>query len=372
MANKSKSTIVFTGGHGASTAYTVMKELQRQYSTTWNICWVGAEFNFEGSKSETFAKKVFPKLGIEFVPIITGRIQRKFTLWTIPALLKIPVGFFHAFMILKRLKPKLVVSFGGFAAYPIVVISWFMNIPVIIHEQTSVAGRANKYSAFFAKQIALSRPTSRRHFFKHTGKIVVTGNPILGEISKLKPKYKLSHPPVIFITGGKSGSQIINNTITKIIPTLLEDYVVIHQTGPLQFDDITNFKKTLDSKKVQRYQIYDVLEPKRWVEISSKADILISRSGANIVSQILVTKTPSIFIPLPFSYMDEQNENAKFAHDLGLAHIINQKDLTSEGLLKEIKLMLRNWYDIKNKVSSYESVDSGATEKIIELIQNYL
>lgn len=358
--------VLFTGGHGGSTAYAVVEEIKKQ-KKKWKLFWVGPEYTFEGSKSETFEKKVFPKLGVHFVPITTGRIQRHFTLWTIPALLKIPAGFWKAYTIIKDINPTVVVSFGGYAAYPLVVISWLFRIPVIIHEQTPVAGRANRFSSPFATKVALSRKSSQKYFPKV--KSIVTGNPLPLGTQTLPQKAKRSPIPTIFVTGGKSGSKTLNDTFIKIVPSLVKKYKIIHQTGTLQFEEIKKFQKTLS---VKNYEVYDILGPKDWVKALSEADVIVSRAGANTVSQLLIIKTPSILVPIPFSYLNEQYENAKFANDLGIAEVIDQKDFTSNLLLEKIDYMFKNWDVIKTKMTDHKSIDLEASYNVFKLIEEVL
>jgi UDP-N-acetylglucosamine--N-acetylmuramyl-(pentapeptide) pyrophosphoryl-undecaprenol N-acetylglucosamine transferase len=158
--------IVLTGGHAASTAVAVVEALQKDPKINWQIYWIGAASAMEGRRVPTLGMKVLPNLGVEVFTIKAGRLQRKFSRQTIPALARIPLGFLGALYLLLKLRPDVTFSFGGFAAFPVVLASWLLRIPVLIHEQTVAVGLANKISAPFAKQIAIARKESEQFFPK--------------------------------------------------------------------------------------------------------------------------------------------------------------------------------------------------------------
>ena len=163
MPKASNHKILLTGGHAATTAIATVEEILKRKRHVWDIYWVGSGKAIEGSKIPTLESISLPKLGVKVRSIITGRLQRKFTIWTIPSLIKMPIGFIHAFLIINKIKPNIVISFGGYAALPIVVIGKVMKIPIVLHEQTMTVGKANKISAFFADRIALARGESMNY-----------------------------------------------------------------------------------------------------------------------------------------------------------------------------------------------------------------
>src|SRR5258708_36818768 len=163
------------GGHFAA-ACAFMQEAPK----TWDISIVGRKYGFEGDAAVSLEYEVAIKNHFQFFDLTTGRLQRKFTKHTIPSLLKIPQGFLQARAILHKVKPDVVVSFGGYVAVPIVIVSFMNHIPVVIHEQIQEAGLANRISSYFAQIICVSWESSIRFFPK--GKTVMTGNPIRKEI----------------------------------------------------------------------------------------------------------------------------------------------------------------------------------------------
>jgi len=204
--------ILLTGGHAATTGIAVIEEIRKtEKLKDSKIYWLGAQTAMEGSKISTLESRVFPRIGVQFIPIIAGKIQTKFTRHTIPSILKIPVGFIQAFWYLVKIRPNVVLSFGGYSSFPVVFWSWVFRIPVILHEQTVAAGRASISSSPFATKIALARSESLSYFPKN--KSVITGNPLMSNVLKVKPRKYLGNPPTILIIGGSRGSNFINDLI---------------------------------------------------------------------------------------------------------------------------------------------------------------
>jgi UDP-N-acetylglucosamine--N-acetylmuramyl-(pentapeptide) pyrophosphoryl-undecaprenol N-acetylglucosamine transferase len=371
MQKPDKINIVLTGGHAATTAIAVIEELLRRGpKEPWSIYWVGASGAVEGKNMPTLESEVLPKMGVTFRLIIAGRLQRRFSLYTIPSLFKIPFGFIHALILICKIKPKLILSFGGFAAFPMVVVGKALGVPVIIHEQTIAAGRANRASAPFARKILLSRKDSQVFFPK--GKTILTGNPIMTQIAEIAPKSVPNDPPVIFVTGGSRGSQTVNCAIGEILPKLLLSADVIHQTGPLDFAKFSELKEKLPPELNKRYSVYDRVDPMRIDNLYREADMVVARAGANTVGEIIATKRPAILIPIPWTYLDEQSKNAGFAADFGIAKVLKEEDLSPDTLMTAIKETLRDWKKITTAVSGKLSPDKLASEKVVNELEEAL
>lgn len=369
MPRQNNKRVVLTGGHAATTAIATIEEIIRRQDK-WDLYWIGAKYAVEGKKTPTLESTALPKRGVNFQPIITGRLQRKFTFWTIPSLLKIPLGFFHAFFVLLKIRPQLILSFGGFAAFPVVVASWILRIPVVIHEQTIEVGRANKYSSFFAKKIAISREKSKKYFPE--GKVVVTGNPIMTQIAEISPKKKMSEPPTILVMGGSRGSLFINNLIAELLPELLKDNYLIHLTGKIGYEMFSKLKETLPEEISEKYEVYDSVDPMQIDGVYKRADLIVSRAGANTVSEVMAVKIPAIFIPIPFSYQDEQTKNAEYAKEYGIGVTLKQKTLTKEKLLIKINEVFKNWEKMVKKVAKKDSPDKKASQKLVDVLEEVI
>lgn len=363
--------IVLTGGHAATTALATIESLKKDKEVNWNISWIGSRVAVEGQKALTLEFREFPKLGIDCHNIIAGRIQRRFTRYGVLSLAKIPFGFVHAFYLLLKIRPKVILSFGGFAAFPIVFVGWLMRIPVIMHEQTIAIGLANKYSIPFVTKIALSREESQKYFPKE--KSVLIGNPVRSEFYSVTQKKKIGNPPTILATGGSRGSQNFNKLIRAALLHLLSEFKIIHQTGDLDFESFKEFREELPQKLKKHYDIHNSIPVNEMFKFFDKADIIIGRSGANTVAEVIAVGRPAIFVPIPWSQHDEQMKNALLAKKSGLAKIINQETGTPELLISYINEVHRSWSKmVKNNNKKIYELDKTASFKLAKLCKEML
>jgi UDP-N-acetylglucosamine--N-acetylmuramyl-(pentapeptide) pyrophosphoryl-undecaprenol N-acetylglucosamine transferase len=121
-----------------------------------------------------------------------------------------------------------------------------------------------------------------------------------------------------------------------------------------------------------RYEIYPTVDPAKMYSLLEKADIVLARSGANTVSEILITKRPSIFIPLPFAYNDEQTKNALYAKEFGIAEVIDQRNATPDNVYQTILDIKDGWKEMVRKVRDKESPDVGAAGNVVNLLKQYV
>lgn len=327
--------ILLTGAHFTTAAATIAEFKKFQ---DVNLVYIGRSTTREGDSSPSAEAKELPKLGVRFISITTGRLQRGFTLYTIPSLLKIPIGFIQAFFILLKEKPDVVLSFGGYVGVPVVFWAWLFSIPVIIHEQTLVSGLANKISGWFADKIAVSFE-SDLDFNKE--KIVLTGNPIRSEILEIKISKRKSLLPTILITGGNQGSHALNLVVEECLDELTKKAFVIHQTGDSKYKDF----ERLEGRQNERYKAL------KWIpnmaETYEKIDLVIGRAGINTLSELAFLGIPTLVVPVPYLYKNEQMKNARYFEKLGLTWILPQSKLSPKTLLEEVKAMLRNLEKLK-------------------------
>lgn len=340
--------ILITGTH-FTPAQAVIEELLGKGEEKTEIVYIGRKYTQEGDRTVSIESHVLPKLGVKFIPLVAGRLRRIFDVYTILSFLKIPLGFVQAFFILNNESPDVILSFGGYVAAPVVFWGFFLNIPVIIHEQTLISGFANRLSSFFADKIAVS--FERDYPFKKE-KIVLTGNPLREEIlsdgqkanDEIKGflnKAEKGGMSVIYITGGNQGSEVINQVIQEIIEKLTHKAFVIHQTGESKknyYEKLSEIRNGLENP--ERYYV------KKWFDsdevglIYRKSNLAVSRAGVNTLLELAYFGIPAIVIPLPYLYKNEQNVNAKFFAKSGLCQILPQSDLNAKNLLRKIEDLL--------------------------------
>lgn len=318
-------TLVFTGGHHNS-SLPVAQALKNEGT---NIVWLGHRHSQWGDTSDSAEYHDVTAAGITFFDLQAGKFYKTFH----PAkLIRIPWGFIQAFYYLLKIRPQGIVSFGGYLAVPVVFAGWFLGIPSITHEQTVVAGWANRFLAYFVKKIAITWPESAAHFPK--SKVVLTGLPLRPELVNLKSKPTTDNPQLktLYITGGKQGSHVINSVVFDALPQLTKAFNVIHQTGT---SSIYNDVGRSEEMKMQNYFAFGY-DSKKAIEAFSKAEVVVSRAGAHTTYELLYLGLKCVLIPIPWVSHNEQLENAKLLEKQNLAVILSQDDLSVKNLLDAI------------------------------------
>lgn len=356
--------VVLVGGH-LSPALAVLQELEKK-----DVYYIGRKYTFEGDNAVSLEYQEITKLGIPFFTIKTARLQRRFTRYTLTSFLKLPVGFYQAFRILNKIKPDVILSFGGYLSVPVGLAAAFLKIPLVIHEQTLEIGFANKILSPLAKKICISWQSSKGYFPK--SKTILTGNPIkIDTLKIINDKKTSNNPPLIYITGGSAGSHAINELLGNSLEKLLEKYAIFHQTGDSRiyndFEKLTLIKNNLKKKDFKSYTLTKFLTPKESSEMLSKADLAVGRSGINTVTELIYLQKPALLIPLSFSQKNEQAKNAQFMKNLGLAEVIEQNLLTPNLFVSTIFLMLKNIdkYKLRKKV-----MFQNAAENIVNVLKD--
>lgn len=304
-------TILLTGTH-LTPAIAIIQALKRKTPSA-RLVYVGRKHT---GAAESVEKEEIERAGAEFKTLTFGKFHRHFTWRQILELAKFPVGFWQAGKLILELKPDAVVSFGGYVALPAAIWGKLAGAKLIIHEQTTEWGLANRLLRPVADVTAVS--------WKEMAEpgMVWTGNPIREEIvSKMVPSGQL---PVVYVTGGNQGAKAIDEAVEKILPDLTEKFEVFHQT------------KSKINFKHPRYHPAEWFSTPIHADILSRAAVSVSRAGANTVTELMYLGIPSILVPLPDSAGGEQEKNAEIIAGTGLGKIIKQEDLSAEGLLRAI------------------------------------
>lgn len=356
------------GGHFAA-ARAVIEALPKDTS----VQVIGRKYTFEGKRTLSFEYQTAKAQGIPFASVMTGKLQRHNVKNTAFSLLKLPIGVAQATKILKAYQPDVVLSFGGYISIPVVLAAHLLKIPIVIHEQVLGAGIANKIASRFAKKICISWPSSASFF--SAAKVVLTGNPVKKEIITLLQGQakKQTDLPTLVVTGGSAGSHAINTILESCLPVLLEKYRVIHQTGDTaefaDFERLQQYKKVLPKKLQVHYILEKFISQGDLAAYFAEARLVISRSGINTVTELLLLQKPCILIPFPYGQTHEQLQNAKLLQKLGLAEIIEQHELTPEMLVETIaKIYLHpEEYTFTGNAQTY-LLHTKAAEHIISIV----
>src|SRR3989344_2277408 len=360
--------VLITGGH-FSPAYSLIKEFKKRGA---DIIIAGRRYPFEDDRSLSLEYRISKEEGLSFYEVKTGRFQRKFTAYTITSLLKTPIGFLVSIRILSRAKPDIILTFGGYIGLPVSLAARVLNIPVVLQEQTQKAGLASKIISKFAKRICVSFESSIAFFPKK--KVVLTGNPVRNEIFEPKKKILIPEGSSIYITGGSTGSHFINSIVSEILPKLVSDFVIIHQTGDsLKFRDfemLSSKQKTLPQDLQKKYILRKFIYPDEIGDVFKKCDLIISRSGANIIFEIMAAHKMSLLIPLPHGQNEEQISNARLLKGLGVSEFIEENDVTAGKVLNLIHEMFRNQNKYRRNMENIHGfIIKDAAKRIADVVE---
>ncbi len=368
-----KKKIVFTGGHHTS-AVAVIDEIakKQELANKVQVHFIGHRYAMHQEKIESAEYQEIKKRRTPFYDLQAGKIYRTLNLWE---WLRVPYGFFQALFILLKVRPALIVSFGGYLAVPVVFAGWLLGIPAVTHEQTVTVGWANKFIAYFAKKVFISWSQSRKFFPEE--KVIFTGLPLRQEIVALAREGfedLANDEPVLYITGGKQGSQVINQAVEDCLQEFLDHFYVYHQTGALDLPKFRDSAKDLPTGLKEHYTVFDYYGQKRVAEVYKKATVVVGRAGAHTTYELAVLGKPAVLIPIPWASHNEQEKNARILEEVELAKILPQKDLDGRKLLRicleQASLSEAELRESRN--TARELVQLDAAQKIVEELLEYL
>ncbi len=279
---------------------------------------------------------------IRFMKLETGKQRMYFSLQNYFDVFKTFFACIKAFFMVYSIFPDVIFSKGGYPAVPVTIAARFLDIPLIIHESDSVPGRANKMASKWAKRIAISYQEAVEHFPKD--KVAYVGHIVRPEVRQpltegafeyLKLKSAL---PVLFIIGGSQGARLINDAILDVLPDLVDKYQIIHQTGVKNFEEVKQIADIVlkDSDNKGNYYPYPYLNKLAIRMCAGVANLIISRAGANSISEIAAWGRPSIIIPITKSNGDHQRNNAFNYARTGAAVVIEEANLKGHVLTEEV------------------------------------
>ncbi len=310
--------------------------------------------------------------GIRFKKIYAGKIRRYFSLLNIVDIFKTFIGLIKAIWNIYLDFPDVVFSKGGYASFPTVFAAWLFRIPLIIHESDAVPGIINKWSAKFAKRIAISFPQVAKYF--PSQKIALTGVPIRKEL--LTPAAKSSakeflnleeNVQTIMVIGGSQGSKRINDNFLDVISELVKNYQIIHLAGKNNIQGVQERTAVLLDKSPykSRYHVFDFFDVTQIRMAYGAADLVVSRAAATSIFEISASGKPSILIPLSKAAQDHQKENAYAFAANGAADVIEEHNLSPHLLQSEIERLLANKDKIKEMSEAAKKFSKpDAAEKI--------
>lgn len=319
-----KQRILFTGGGTAGHVIVNLALIPYFKEQGWKIDYIGSK----GGIEEDLIKEL---PDVTYHAISTGKLRRYMSIENIKDPFKVIKGTFQASRIIKKCKPDVIFSKGGFVSVPVVVAAKIRRVPTISHESDYTPGLANKLATPFVKKVLTTFPETVQYLpekkAQHVG-AVIRAELFEGDKQKGFSFTNLTNEkPIILIMGGSIGSQKINEIIRGNLHTLLKRYQIVHMCGK------NNVDHTISQEGYVQFEyVNEALK-----DVFAITDYVISRAGANAIFEFLALEIPMLLIPLSrAASRGDQIINAKSFKKNGLAHLLEEEELTSESLLEGI------------------------------------
>jgi UDP-N-acetylglucosamine--N-acetylmuramyl-(pentapeptide) pyrophosphoryl-undecaprenol N-acetylglucosamine transferase len=359
--SNTKTKIILSGGGTAGSVSPLLAISDTLSRDDYDFLWLGTKTGPE--------EEMVKAAGIDFLPIASGKWRRYFSVENFFDFFRLAKGFFDSLFAIKKFRPDLMMSAGGFVSVPVAFACRFLRIPILIHQQDARPGLANKIMSPLAKIITVAFKKSLSDYGK---KAVWVGNPVRREfeenrIDRRTALQKLgigNEKPVLLIMGGGTGAIKINELVHESVKELTNFCQVIHITGK---------NKSLESSQIssqnQNYQSFEFLNTEGMLKVFTVADAIVSRAGMNALTEISFFKIPAILIPMPDSH---QEDNAEIFKQSEAAIVLDQRKLNKEDFVRNVSELLTN-HDlqgklIRNLAGVIRICEEGEFEEIIEKI----
>ena len=292
----------------------------------WRVHWLGVPGNMES--------QWVPQRGFAFEPVEFGGVRGKGIVSLALLPMRLLKAFWQSIQVVRRVKPDVVVGLGGYITFPGGMMSVLLGKPLVLHEQNSVAGMANRVLAGVADCIFTAFPNVLK-------KAVWVGNPLRQDfLNKPAPAERFAArtgPLKLWVVGGSLGAQALNEIVPKALALMPEHKrpVVVHQSGAKQIDALrSNYEKAGVQAELTPF-IEDT------AQAFAQADLIICRSGASTVTEIAAVGAAAIYVPFPFAVDDHQTTNAQFLVAEGGGWLMPQADLTPQALADKLGSITR-------------------------------
>lgn len=312
--------IILTGGGTAGHVTPNLALLPALKEAGYEIRYIGSYQGIE--------RKLIENAGVPYDGISSGKLRRYFDLKNFSDPFRVLKGYGEALRLMKRYRPDVVFSKGGFVAVPVVLAAKHYKIPVIIHESDMTPGLANKICIPSAAKVCCNFPETLKYLPED--KAVLTGSPIREELLKgdrlagLSYAHLSADKPVLLVIGGSLGSVAVNTAVRNILPRLLDSFQIIHICGKGNLDE-----SLIGIHGYVQYEYVDA--PLK--HLFAAADIVISRAGANSICELLALRKPNLLIPLSAAASrGDQILNANSFSKQGFSMVLEEEALSDETL----------------------------------------
>lgn len=300
--------------------------------------------------------QVLKSAGVEYTAISAGKFRRYNRHWLQAALdvktnwdnsrdfIRFNRGILQARKVIRKFKPDVVFVKGGYVGLPVGLVAGRAKIPLVIHESDIVFGLTNRYLIKRAQKVAVGWPLE---FYKSYDRrnFVFTGSPlrrsaIKGNRRAALIQFRLTEEkPNIFVIGGSRGAESINSLIFENLSTILKKYSVVHVTGEQDIERARFVASRVEKELQKYYRPYSFLHNEMGLGYAC-ADIVVSRAGANSLSEIAAWSKPSVIIPLSSSANNHQTQNAQALSRMGAIRLLPQTELSGFKLIHELDTLM--------------------------------
>jgi UDP-N-acetylglucosamine--N-acetylmuramyl-(pentapeptide) pyrophosphoryl-undecaprenol N-acetylglucosamine transferase len=347
--------IILTGGGTAGHVTPNIALLPRLKELGYEIYYIGS---YNGIEKDLIQKQNIPYYGIS-----SGKLRRYFDPKNFSDPFKVLKGYAQARSLIRKLKPDIVFSKGGFVSVPVVMAAKHMKVPAIIHESDLTPGLANKLAIPSASKVCCNFPETLKHLPEE--KAVLSGSPIRRELLSGSREKACTYTglttekPVILIVGGSLGSKVINEAVRALLPELLKNFQIVHLCGKGNLDTSLNGTKGYVQYEYANAELADLF---------ALADIVISRAGANSICELLALHKPNILIPLSRNASrGDQILNANSFQKQGYSYVLEEEELSSETLLTAVNEVWEKKDTYIKAMQSSQQLDAITT--ITDLIE---
>ena len=349
--------IVLTGGGTAGHVTPNLALIPRLLADGWDVHYIGAA----NSAEEELIGRI-PQ--VHFHTVAVGKLRRYFDLKNFSDPFRVIKGVAQATGLIRKIKPDIVFSKGGFVSVPVVYGAKLNGVPIVTHESDMSPGLANKLCLPFAKAQCCTFPEAVPYA---KGKGVYTGTPIRPEIlngnrdSAMRRFGFTNNRPVLMVVGGSSGAQAINEALREALPRLTANFQVLHLCGR------GNLMAAYEG--LENYRQFEYLN-EEMADAYACADIILSRAGANALCEILAARKPALLVPYPkTASRGDQILNAESFRSRGLSHVLMQEDMTPDTLADAIEKLYRERGELYQAMS--EEPSANGIDNVLEQIYKY-
>lgn len=350
--------IIFSGGGtlGPVVPLLAVAEIIRKRYPQTEMVWVGTKDGPE--------KELVEKYNIRFTSITAGKLRRYFSLFNLVDLFKLKIGFFKALFFLHQEKPDLLITCGGFVSVPLHWAGAVLKIKSWVHQQDARVGLANKLMAPFADIVTVALRDNLKRF--NQKKVTWLGNPVradifLGDKARARQLFGLNTDlPVVFATGGGTGSLRVNQIMVEAAAHLKGICEVIHLSGKERPQKIVDY-----AAKIFDFYHHFQFFTHEMADAYAVADIVVSRAGFSTICEAAALNKPIILVPKP----GHQYENVKFLEAAGAAVFLDERVADGNQLAGVIKEILRDEIKKRQLADNLRQILPPAEEnKILEIV----